>query len=120
MKSESLQLYCVQVSICNICEESFEDDRITCRECFDEIASIVSSNFAKFDNPEFSYTPSKREAKLRTSIESCTTKASYKTPEEAVRARKRLAKLRPEVKNQRIYKCDSCEFWHLTSAKKNQ
>jgi hypothetical protein len=106
--------------ICNICEESFDGDRTTCKSCFDEIASIVSNNFSKFDNPEFSFSPTKREFKLRTSIESCAAKKPYKTPEEAVRARKRLGKLKPEVKSQRIYKCDSCEFWHLTSAKKSQ
>jgi len=109
------------VFTCNICEESFEGDRTTCSECFKEIAAIVSANLFTIEEPDFKDKPVSRYRKLRTSIESCNSKAAYKTPEEAVRMRKRLGKQKPEIKSQRIYKCDSCKFWHLTSAKnKNQ
>ena len=114
------ELYSARVYICNICEEEFDGDRTTCRECFEEIAALVKERFSIFDNPKFSFTPTQRKVKLRTSVQSCSSKSAYKTPEDAVRARKRLGKTMATVKSQRIYKCNSCEFWHLTSvASKN-
>lgn len=104
--------------VCNICKESFEGDRSTCLECFEEIAAIVSSNL--FPVQEFPVDPNrvKRKYKMHTTFESCKSKTPYKTPEDAIRHRKKLAKKLPGVKKQRIYKCDSCAFWHLTSMKK--
>ena len=101
---------------CNICEEDFDGDRSTCRDCFEEIATLVRDSISRSESPKFTFTKSKREVKLRTSAESCATKAAYKTPEDAVRARKRLGKAMERVRSQRIYKCNNCEFWHLTSA----